>query len=129
MGGGELGGKGRDKVIRLCVSIQRLLTTLHCLVSACLLHCALRLSSYNPTLEFSNRYSGGRRYSRRAGGGRASFYQRGRLLKRDARETVTDRQVVRLAGGEHAASPQTVLRLCSPSLNTLLRTENHAGSG
>jgi len=88
--------------------MRRVLTTaLHCLVSADLLHCALRFSPYKPTREFSNRYSSGRRHSRRAGGSRASFCQRGRLLKRDARETLTDRQVVRLAGGKPAACRQT----------------------
>jgi len=87
--------------------MRRVLTKLHCLVSAGLLHCELRLSPYNSTREFSNRYSGRRRHSRRAGGSRASFCQRGRLLKRDARETLTDRQVVRLAGGEPAVCRPT----------------------
>jgi hypothetical protein len=100
-------GRGRDKFIRLCVSMRTVLTKLHCLVSACLLHCALCLSPYSPTREFSNRYSVCRRHSRRAGGSRASFCLRGRLLTRDARETLTDRQVVRLAGGEPAVCRQT----------------------
>lgn len=122
-------GKGRDKVIRLCVSMRRVLTTLHCLVSACLLHCALRLPRYNPTREFSNRYSGGRRHSRRAGGGRASFCQRGRLLTRGARETLTERQVVRLAGGVPAACPQTAPYRIRLNQIHFYEQKNHTGIG